>query len=241
MKSVILGFIFLVLATGTIFAQEVHRGIAAYLKSIQADVHSISAYPDTEVAGETLEKLRNGNHNFIVEERIIGPSPVSISSAVLDAHRFQGFLSLAASAEAFVSGEVAVLNINKDMKATVVTEITGGIAFAQILRNVREPLRLSYSYLNSDGTPGYLVSLWLAIEKAPLEQEIVDKVAAISSGNYQTGKRVELDEKRTTEIYKPLQQQNDFDMVKYVQSLLSSNERIQRYREQARWLQGFDE
>jgi hypothetical protein len=243
-KNIIFGMVFLVL-TGSIFATEILPDLHDYIVSkIGGDASLISLYPNTTYAAEKLSQLRQGQRSdLIAVEWSIGPSPTPISTALIELQKHQARVSLAASANSYVRGEVALLGYNEDMSAKIVTEVSASIIFAEMLKNNREELRLSYTYKNADGYLIHGVSLWLAIDKSSLEQEIMDKAAAISSGNYRADKKAEATEQKTAEVRKPSQQtgftSDNENLVKSVQTLMASDERIQRFREENRRLLGF--
>ena len=243
-RNIIFGMVFLAL-TGSIFAAEILPDLHDFVASkIGGDADLISLYPNTDYAAEKLSQLRQGERaDLIAVEWSIGPSPTPISSALIELQKHQPRVSLAASANAYVRGEVALLGYNEDMSARIATEVSASIIFAETLRNNREELRLSYSYKNTDGSTWYGTVFWLAIDKASLDGEIVNKAAAISSGNYRADKKAEIAEQKTSEIRKPSQQagvtSDNEKLVKSVQTLMASDERIQRFREENRRLLGF--
>jgi hypothetical protein len=243
-KNIIFGMVFLAL-TGSVFATEILPDLHDYIASkIGGDANLISLYPNTTYATEKLSQLRQGERaDLIAVEWSIGPAPTPISSAIIELQKHQARVSLTASANSYVRGEVALLGYNEDMSAKIVTEVSASIIFAEMLKNNREELRLSYSYKNADGSTWYGTVFWLAIDKASLDGEIGDKAAAVSSGNYRADKKAGAAEQKTAEIRKPSQQagvtSDNEKLVKSVQTLMASDERIQRFREENRQLLGF--
>jgi hypothetical protein len=171
----------------------------------------------------------------------VGPSPKPISSQLLELQKFHAMANLAASCNAFVRGEVFLLGFNEEMSSKIVTEVSASIVFAEMLRNVREEFRLEYSWKNTDGTTGYGVTFFLAVDKTSLEREITETAKAVSSGNGSDGKRSDtvmkpVDTRKTSEWTNSVSD----DLVKSVQTLMEGDSRIQRYREENRQLLGFE-
>lgn len=241
MKKILLGFVLLAAFTGTIFAADILPGLSEYAASIlPGDAILLSMFPNTRQTEEKLLRLRHGEHNLIVDERVIGPSNNRISVSTIDAHKMHALASLAAKMNSYVRGEAYLIVYSDELASTITTEITSTIVFAEILRNSREELRLTYTFKTSDGQTGYGVSIWLAADKSLLDEEIRQTAAAVSSGNRRTDRRVE---PGTAEVRRASQQETSVSdsVADLVQSRMSSNERILRFREENRMLLGFDD
>ena len=183
MKKRIISLILSFVLTGAIFADDIPSGIRDYIESIiPGDAVIINVYPKTLEAERKLHQFRLGDHNKIVDERIIGPSKNYIPSSMIDAYKIHTLSSLAASIYSYVRGEALATVYNEDMASTIATKISSTVVYAEILRNSREELRFTYTFKTADGSTGYGVSLWLATsDKSLLDEEIQKSVNMISS------------------------------------------------------------
>jgi cell fate (sporulation/competence/biofilm development) regulator YlbF (YheA/YmcA/DUF963 family) len=236
----------LIAVSGIVFAGEILPDLYAYAVSrIDGDAELLSLYPNTAITEQKLNHLRQGERSDLVAvEWIIGPSPVPISSAVIEMQKHQARVSLASSVGSFVRGEVALLGINEDLSARIVSEVSASIVFAETLRNNREELRIEYRYKTVEGVTKYGVSFWLVVDKKEIRQEIVEKAQALSSGSAQPKKDIPVEPKKTAIAQRStavVKSAEGGDWVKEVEEMLNANERIQRYREENKRLLSFDE
>jgi hypothetical protein len=246
MKKMILGLVFMVLA-GTIFAADIIPELKDFsVSKTGADVQLTSLFPNTEQARDILTELRQGGRpDLIFVEWTVGPLTKPIPASLVELQKYQARVSLTASAKSYVRGEAYILGYNEDMASKIATEMSASIVFAEIIRNNREVLRLEYSWKNPDGTTGYGVTFFLAVEKASLDQEIVDTAKAVASGSKKDDRQTSsakpigktADAKRISE---EVNSTSSDDVVKSVKALMEGDNRIQRYREENRQLLGFE-
>jgi len=244
MKRILFGLVIMTAITGLSFAQDVLPELNDYVQSlIPADAIVISIYPNTPESAEKLLKFRLGNHNQIIDERVIGPSKNPIKTATIDAHKLHGMVALAAKIRAYVRGEAYLILYNEEDASRTATEVSSSIAFSEILSSTKEELRHSYTFRNSDGSLGYGVSLWLATsDKSSLDKEIKETASANFSGKYKAEGSSSPAEQRTAEIRKPsVETADSSELVRNVQSLMRSNSTIVRFREENKKLLGFEE
>jgi len=247
MKNTFLVISMAVIATFNITAQDILPGLRNYGESkINAEARVEIVYPNTIAAMEKLEQLRQGGRSdLITVEWVVGPSPFPISSAVLEAQKHHSRASLASSVNAYVRGEAALLVLNEDLFAKLVTEVSATVVFSEMLRNNRVELQLSYRFRNPDGSTGYLEVFYLGIDKESVNNEIRNTANRISeNGSGGGGKNADPVPVRevannTESFFEPFVLATDSDLVKSVQAVLDSNERINRYREENRQLFGF--
>jgi len=243
MKKIIFGLFLMAAFIGKIFAEDFNPILLEYARSIlPGDAIVTAIFPNTQQAADKLLKLRLGEHNWIVDERIIGPSRNQISTGTVDAHKMHGMASIAVKMNSYVRGEAYTIVYSEDLATIIATEITSTIVFAETLRNTKEELRLTKTYNTADGSTGYVVVLWLTAEKAPLDAEVREMTSAISSGNLHIERGTISTEQRIADVHRMPQQANSLsDLVSSVQFLLGSNDRILRFREENKLLLGFDE
>jgi hypothetical protein len=245
MKKTILALFFTVLA-GTIFATEILPGLQGFVSSkIGADVQVTSLFPNTKEALEKVTELRQGGRpDLIISEWTVGPSQKPVPAPLLEMQKYQARVSLTVAANAYVRGEVNVLGYNEDMEAKIASEVSASIVFAEIIRNSREELRLEYSWKNPDGTTGYGVTFFLAIDKSSLDQEIAATAKAVASGNKREDGRADTVNpvKKTADAKRNPEGVNSAtaDIAKSVQALMEGSSQIQRYREENRQILGLE-
>ena len=250
MKKTILSIALMLALTGVIFAEDVYFNdtilpeLREYAASIlPADAVLLSIYPNTQETAEKLLRLRHGDHNLIIDERFIGPSKKPISAATIDAHKMHCMVSLTAKLNSYVRGEAYTIVYNDDTSSAIATEIASSIVFAETLRNTREELRLTMTYkTTTDNAAGYGVCFWLTAEKAPLDQEVKELASSFTSGNRRADTRTTTEGQSKSDIRKITQTEtSNADVISSVQSIMASNERIQRFKEENKRLFGIDE
>ncbi|MCL2805843.1 MAG: hypothetical protein FWD26_07890 [Treponema sp.] len=242
MRKVLMGLVLVTMLTGTVFAEGIHPVLCEFGASILPEgAVLISMSPNTQQAADIYHGIRHGEYNGVITERNIGPSRNRISSATLDAHMMHGMVVKAARMNSYVRGEAYTLVYDDDMATEIATEIIGSIVFAETLKNVREMLKLTYSFRTIDGSTLHGVSFWLTADTAQLDTEIREIASYVSSGNQRNiERRTTSTEQKTTEV-RTRQERPVTDTASSAQSRLSSNERILRFREENKRLLGFDE
>jgi len=246
MKKQIFGLILTVFIVSASFAAEILPELNDFAESkIGRKIKLVTFSPNSPNTVEKLMKLRQGGTpNQITTEWSIVPSSMPISSSLLEMNKYHAKAALASSVKSFVRGEVSLLGYSEDMSVKIATEVTGSIIFAEILSDIREELRLEYSWENPDGSTGYGITFFLAVDKTALDKKIADVAKTVSSGNNKDIRKTDSDNpvEKTTEIRRISESVDpeSYDLVKAVKELMAGNSVIQRYKEENRRLLGFE-
>lgn len=238
MKRILCIGLLLATVAFTSFADEIRPELLDYGNGfIQGDAVIVSVFPNTQEAVDKLLKLRQGQMNKVVSERVIGPTKNRITSSTRDAHTLQGMAMLAAKLRSYARGEFYSILHNEEEASRMASQLATTIIFAETLQDAREELSLTYSTLNGDGTRGSMECFFITAEKAPLDAAIKETASsANSSGKYRA-------EGSSSVPSKPsVADTSTTDLVESVKALLASNETIVRFKEEnKKLLSGFEE
>jgi hypothetical protein len=236
-KNAILSFIVVIIITaGPVLAQEdmgiIHPDFTAFVASTAGgDITLLSVFPNSDEARKLLNALcAGGLPDIIVQDwHFLDTKP--ISSVAWAMQKPMPIALMATAIKNYTVGEFLTHGIGQDSAASLATELAASTIFAEVLSNIFEVLRLTYTFRNFDGSLGYGTSVWMAVEKSSLlDQEIAKKATAGASGNYRPADPAN---QGTTGTRRPDQYAgtSSDDLLTTVKERLESVERLRQLRE----------